>query len=65
MTRKEILQKITALQIERDECLGNYASHSLDLSDSFARARKRFDDEIRKLQQELPPSPEQAGIINR
>ncbi len=51
--RKEILDKITQLQIERDERLGNYASHSLDLSDEYERVRNTYIIKLRDLQAEL------------
>lgn len=40
--RQEILDKITLLQIELDERLGNYASHGLDLSDEFERIQNNY-----------------------
>lgn len=49
----EILNEITQLQIERDERLGNYASHSLDLSDEFERVQKYYFTRLRALQKRL------------
>lgn len=50
MERNEILGEITRLQLERDERLGDYISHSLDLSDEFECVRASYSSAIRDLQ---------------
>jgi hypothetical protein len=49
MNRTEIIAKLTELQIEKDEVLGDLASHHMDLSDTFTQAKNRYNEEIRAL----------------
>jgi hypothetical protein len=57
MTRHEILSEITRLQIEKDEVLGDLASHHMDLSDTFTQAKNRYNEEIRALNDMLKDMP--------
>jgi hypothetical protein len=55
--RNKILNEITRVQIEYGENSGDYASHSMELSDEFERCTSRYHATIRDLYVKLKEYP--------